>query len=59
MGYIWKKVQNKRVVLLERADIVDWRSRYLVQMKHFREEGRELFYLDETWIDSNLTTRKY
>ena len=58
MGFVWKKCQNKRVLLLERADIVDWRARFLVKIKHMREEGKKIFYLDESWIDNNLTTGK-
>ncbi|XP_068082557.1 uncharacterized protein [Anabrus simplex] len=58
MGFVWKKVQNKRVLLLERADVVDWRARFLVQIKHAREEGKEVFYLDESWIDNNITSGK-
>lgn len=58
MGFVWKKAQNKRVLLLERADIVHWRSRFLVQIKHMREDGKEVFYLDESWIDNNLTSGK-
>jgi hypothetical protein len=31
----------------------------LQSLKKFREEGREIFYLDETWVDSSLTFKKY
>jgi hypothetical protein len=27
-------------------------------MKRFREEGKEIFYVDESWIDSNITYSK-
>ncbi|KAJ4428840.1 hypothetical protein ANN_25833 [Periplaneta americana] len=39
MGYKWKKCQSKRKILLERADIVSWRHKYLTRIKHFREAG--------------------
>lgn len=58
MGFKWKKVQNKRQLLIERPDIVFWRSRFVVQLKNAREAGTEIFYLDETWVDNNLTFGK-
>jgi hypothetical protein len=41
----------------DRADIVDWRSRYLLKMK-YQDKGHPIFYIDESWVDSNLTCRK-
>ncbi|XP_063237876.1 uncharacterized protein LOC134539624 [Bacillus rossius redtenbacheri] len=58
MGFVWRKTQDKRVVLLERADIVRWRSKYLTEMKKIRKDGKEKFFLDETWVDTNLTFKK-
>ncbi|XP_067013965.2 uncharacterized protein [Anabrus simplex] len=58
MGFVWKKVQNNHVLLLERADIVDCRARFLVKIKRAREEGKEVFYLDESWVDNKMTTGK-
>lgn len=49
---------SKRKILIERQDIVNWRSKYLVKIKQYREEGRSIVYIDETWVDSNLTFRK-
>jgi hypothetical protein len=37
MGFRWRKCQSKRKLLIERADIVARRSKYLVQMKQYRE----------------------
>jgi hypothetical protein len=58
MGFKWKNCQSQRKVLLERADNVNWRHQYLVKMKQLREGGSEIFNLDESWVDSNLTFRK-
>lgn len=58
MGFVWKKCQSKRLVLIERADIVSWRCKYLTAVTRLRSEGREVFYLDESWVDSNLTFEK-
>ncbi|KAJ4440379.1 hypothetical protein ANN_08520 [Periplaneta americana] len=33
-------------------------ANYLRKMKKYREEGREIVYVDETWVDSNLTHRR-
>lgn len=58
MGFRWKKSRAKRLILVERHDIIEWRCRYLTQVKQLRNEGRQLFYIDETWVDSNLTFSK-
>lgn len=58
MGFKWKKSQAKRKVLIERPSIVAWRSKYLKAMKFHRQENRTIVYLDETWVDNNLTFKK-
>ncbi|XP_046981561.1 uncharacterized protein LOC124550863 [Schistocerca americana] len=58
MGFIWKDRQYKRRLLLERSDIAGWRSHFIVQMRHSRAAAKEIFYVDETWIDSNLVVGK-
>jgi hypothetical protein len=57
-GFKWKKYLSKRKIFIERPDIVIWRGRYLVNIKTVRSEGRQIFYLDESWVDSNLTFKK-
>jgi len=42
-----------------RADIVTWRSRYLKEVKEYRDNGHLMFYTHKTWTDSNLTFHKY
>jgi hypothetical protein len=42
LGYKWRKRQSKRRILLERADIVDRRSRYVVKIKACRDKGRPI-----------------
>jgi hypothetical protein len=37
LGFKWRKCQSKRKILIERADIVNWRSRYLVKVKAYRD----------------------
>ena len=45
-------------MLIEKPEIVLMRYKYLVQIKSFREFGRNIFFLDETWVDSNITVDK-
>jgi hypothetical protein len=59
MGFRWKKCGTKRRILIAIADTVYWRCGYLQSLKKFREEGREIFYLDEMWVDSSLTFKKW
>jgi len=58
VGFKWKKCRSKRKVLIEKPEIVMMRYKYLVQIKSFRESGRNIFFLDETWVDSNITVNK-
>lgn len=58
MGFRWKKCGSKRKILIERPDIVNWRFEYLRKIKNHRLNNKNIFYLDETWIDSNLTFQR-
>jgi hypothetical protein len=58
MGFTWKHYVSKRKVLVERRDIIDCRCRYLIKMRQAREKLKDMFFIDETWVDSNLTYRK-
>jgi hypothetical protein len=55
LGYKRRRCQSQRKILMERADIVDWRSRYLLKIKEYWDKGCPVFYTDELWVDSNLT----
>lgn len=57
-GFYFKKCQNKRKILVERPNILHWRYKYIRSIKKFREEGRKVFYIDETWVDNDLTFKK-
>jgi hypothetical protein len=37
---------------------MNWRCAYQQQIRKFRETGKPILYLDETWVDANLTFRK-
>ena len=47
-----------RIVLCERKDIKEKRADYLRRIDEARREGRHIFYLDETWVDTNSTPTK-
>ncbi|XP_022173581.1 uncharacterized protein LOC111036015 [Myzus persicae] len=48
-----KKKRNS--ALLEREDLIAWRRSYLVKIKHYREQNRPIYYLDETWVNAGDT----
>lgn len=43
--------RKRNSILTERSDLVSWRRHYLRTIRQFREEGRPIYYLDETWIN--------
>ena len=47
-----------RIVLCERKDIKEKRADYLRRIEEARREGRHIFYLDETWVDTNSNPTK-
>ena len=58
VGIMWRKCQLKRKILVYRADIVTWRSRYVKEVQEYRDNGHLVFYMHKTWTDSNLTFHK-
>jgi len=42
---------NRNCILIERDDIKVWRCRYLRDIRRFRQAGRTIYYLDETWVN--------
>jgi len=53
LGFTWRRTQNNRKLLIEHEDIREKRITFLRQIKRFREQGRPIIYLDETYIHSN------
>jgi hypothetical protein len=58
MGFMWRKCQSKRKILIDRADTVEWRSKYHVKMNQYREEGCSILSDEESWVNGNVTFRK-
>lgn len=50
--------KSRNSALIERNDIVCWRRNYLETIKHYRQLGRQIYYLDETWVNAGETTSK-
>lgn len=57
IGFTFEKRGNKSL-MIERDDIIVWRHSYLRKIKQFRAEGRDIVYLDETWINAGHTVSK-
>lgn len=52
----FKYVKKRRYsCLVERDDIIIWRRHYLEKMKKFRQEGRKIYVVDETWLNAGHT----
>ncbi|XP_050066442.1 uncharacterized protein LOC126555585 [Aphis gossypii] len=46
-----KKGRNS--ALTEKTELILWRRRYLRSIRNYREEGRHVYYLDETWVNAS------
>ncbi|XP_050064390.1 uncharacterized protein LOC114128157 [Aphis gossypii] len=55
---IQKKKNCRNSALIEKDEIVLWRRRYLQNIRKYREEGRHLYYIDETWVNAGDCTSK-
>ena len=55
IGFKYKKTNDGRRFLMERADIVAERIKFLRKIHSLRTSGddRPIFYLDETWVNQN------
>jgi hypothetical protein len=51
MGFVWKRRIDKRHVLIERAEVVAWLSKYLIKMKKWAESEKKNFI----WRNSGST----
>ncbi|XP_050301482.1 uncharacterized protein LOC126739728 [Anthonomus grandis grandis] len=38
--------------------ILHWRYKYINAIQKYRNEGRNIVYIDETWVDNDLTFQK-
>lgn len=54
LGFVYKK-RSRDSMLIERDDIQVWRRKFLRQIRHYRKEGRTIYYTDETWVNFGHT----
>lgn len=54
-GFKYKKTADNKKCLSEGYDTIAQRSSFLRKIKHCREEGREIIYTDETWVNAHHT----
>ncbi|KAJ8911544.1 hypothetical protein NQ315_012797 [Exocentrus adspersus] len=57
LNFCWEK-QNRKSILIDKDEIICWRRSYLRSIRKFREEGRNIYYLDETWVNEGYTVTK-
>lgn len=50
--------RNRNSALTERKDLVLWRRRFTRDIRRYRNEGRTIYFLDETWINAGECTNK-
>lgn len=56
LGYRWCK--SNRKILKGKYDIVSWHLRFIRSIRQYRNEGRPIIYMDETWLNSCHTMQK-
>jgi hypothetical protein len=44
--------------LLESDHIVSWKNQYIETIRKYREDGRPIYNLDETWINAGKSSKK-
>lgn len=44
-----------QTILIEKPEIVKWRADYLRENKHFRNQKKNIVYLDKTYVNKNDT----
>lgn len=54
LNFKFEKV-GRQSVLIDSDEIVCWRRDYLRRIKKLREEHKNIFYLDETWVNEGHT----
>jgi len=51
LDFVFEK-RKRCSVLTEREDLIVWRRTYLYNIRKYRQEGRQIYYLDETWLNA-------
>lgn len=58
LGFQWRRTGNNRKLLIESSDIREKRISYLRALKRYRQEGRPIIYLDESYVLSSHVSSK-
>ena len=53
LGYKFKKTADNKKCLAESWDIIAQRCQFLREIRQYRDQGREIVYLDETWVNAH------
>ncbi|XP_008179338.1 uncharacterized protein LOC103311654 [Acyrthosiphon pisum] len=51
LDFVFEK-RKRCSVLTEREDLIVWHRNYLYNIRKYRQEGRQIYYLDETWLNA-------
>ena len=58
VGFTFRKTNSGRNIICEKPHLVSLRSKYLRELRCRREEGYDIVYLDESWINAHHTFEK-
>ena len=58
IGFTFKKLKGGKNLLCESSHIVSLRAKYLRKVKELREDGYEIYYLDESYINEHHVFEK-
>lgn len=50
IGFSFEKI-GKKVMMMDRDDIIRWRHTYLRNIRRYRSEGRNIVFTDESWVN--------
>ena len=57
-GFSFKSLDESREALLQQPHLVAMRGRYLRKLKQKRDEGLDIVFLDESYVNANHTAKK-
>lgn len=58
IGFTFRKYDSGRNVICEKPHLVSMRSKYLREVREMRNQGYDIVFLDESWINSHHTSAK-
>ena len=58
LGFTFKKLKGGRNLLCETSHIVSLRAKYLRKLKELRDDGYEIYFLDESYINEHHVFEK-